>query len=49
MIKMACNSHVDTELDSHGFTNTRERNVNPRDKPVRKIFDAIKYLVETVY
>lgn len=46
---MACTSQGDTELDSHGFTNTRERNVNPRSKPVRKIFDAIKYLVETVY
>lgn len=46
---MACTSQGDTELDSHGFTNTRERNVNPRNKPVRKIFDAINFLVETVY
>lgn len=46
MIKMACTSQ---ELDSHGFTNTRERSVNPRNKPGRKIFDAINYLVEIVY
>lgn len=49
MIKMACTSQGDTELDSHSVTNIRERSVNPRNKPGRKIFNAINYLVEIVY
>lgn len=49
MIRMVSTLPRDAELVSCGFTNTREGNVNPRNKPVKTIFYATNYLVKKVY